>query len=419
MAVYDIPPLGPGWHLQALVARYRFSETISREMVALLEDAYRRLAQRLQGLDVLDRRDRNGLEDRFLEVRRLLDEAYGTAQRTVTATVREYAALELEIANRQLQALAAVQRATTAGALVTTTAEMATVIGAPGAVSVVTSALPRQLVVSAARLNDIVERVDVGGIGFGEWWVKARDDGIARVRRVIQTGVVQGQHPTEIARRIWASRTLKGPNAWRQSRTVAETVARTVVTAVQTEAQLTTEAQFPNVIRGYVFRAVLDSRTSDICRSLADTEWKAGDPRMPVPPLHPNCRSTLEPIVDVPGIGRTTSHQPTYEQWLRTQPPRVQDLIIGKGVAEHWRAGQTRLADLLSVDRRPMTLAQLRQSLVTAQPESYIAWVSSLPDASLRAVLGPTLAREVRSGRASIADVLRQSAASGIVGPVS
>jgi hypothetical protein len=77
------------------------------------------------------------------------------------------------------------------------------------------------------------------------------------------------------------------------------------------------------------------------------------------------------------------------------------------------------LADLLSVDRRPMTLAQLRQSLVTAQPESYIAWVSSLPDASLRAVLGPTLAREVRSGRASIADVLRQSAASGIVGPVS
>ncbi len=107
MAVYVIPPLGPGWQLQALVARYRFSETISREMVALLEDAYRRLAQRLQGLDVLDRRDRNALEERFLEVRRLLDEAYGTAQRTVTATVREYAALELEIANRQLQALAA------------------------------------------------------------------------------------------------------------------------------------------------------------------------------------------------------------------------------------------------------------------------------------------------------------------------
>jgi hypothetical protein len=154
---------------------------------------------------------------------------------------------------------------------------------------------------------------------------------------------------------------------------------------------------------------------SDICRPLADTEWKAGDPRMPVPPLHPSCRSHLEPIVDVPGIARTQSQQPTYEQWLRAQPANVQDMIVGKGVGAHLREGKAKLGDLLTADRRPMTLSQLRDALFSAQPESYVAWIESLPEASQRAVLGPALARQVRSGEARVADVLRESANRGVV----
>ena len=219
--------------------------------------------------------------------------------------------------------------------------------------------LPRQLVISAARAREIVDTVDIGGIGFGEWWTKAREDGIYRVRRLIQTGIVQGQHPTQIASRIWATAATGGPNAWRQSRTVAETAARTVVAAIQTDAQLAAEAQFPQAIYGYVFRAVIDTRTSSICRSLDGSVWKRGDPQTPIPPLHPNCRSTLEPIVDLPGIGRSTSKHPSYETWLRAQPPTVQNAVLG-AASRSTLAGRTNLADLLSIDRRPMGLAQLR-----------------------------------------------------------
>ena len=415
MATYNVPPLGPGWQLQAIVARYRFSETLAREVVGLLEDAYRALAARLVAGPVLSSRDRTATEDRFLEIRALLTEAYEAAQRSTGATLREYAALEREIAARQLQAMAAVRSASLAGALASTPADLALSVGAPNAVAVVTQGLPRQLIVSAARLTEVVQTIDVGGIGFGAWWEKAREDGILRVRRTIQTGVAQGLHPTDIARHIWASGATKGPNAWRQSRTVAETVARTVVGTLQTDAQLAAEAQFPQVVRGYVFRAVLDARTSSICRSLADTEWKAGDPRLPVPPLHPNCRSALEPIVDVPGIGRTTSQQPTYEAWLRTQPVGTQEAILGRGIAAHWRGGKAPLADLLTVDRRSMTLAQLRTALYSADPASYVGWLAALPATTQRAVLGPALAKRLASGAASLEEILAASAGRGII----
>lgn len=415
MAVYQIPPIGPGWQIQALVARYRFSLYLQREVTQLLEDAYRAIAEQLRTAPPMTRRDRAALEDRFLEVRRYLTEAYGAAQAKTGPLLREYAALEREVHARQVAALEAWRTSSARAASAVTTTELASIGGTDMAGRVVMTGLPRQLVVSAARLDEVVRTVDVGGIGFGEWWERARDQSIARARRTIQLGVIQGKHPTQIAREIWTSGKTNAPNAWRGSRSAASAVARTVVTALQTDAQLAAEAQFPDTIRGYVFRAVLDARTSTVCRALADTEWRAGDPRMPQPPLHPNCRSTLEPLVDVPGIGRTTSQQPTYDAWLRAQSPAVQDAILGKGMAVHFREARATLADTIAIDRTPLTLAQMRTALFTSRPESYVAWIESLPEPSQRAVLGPTLTRAVRAGKASVRDVLAAAAASGAI----
>ncbi len=417
MATYSIPPVGPGWQLAALVARYRYAASIEQEVLGILEDAYREIARRLQRGPLLTRVDRAALEDRFLEVRTLLTEAYGTARAATTPLLREYAALEREVAGRQIAALAAVQRATVADAMASSTIELARTIGAePGGASLVLQGVPRQLVVSAARLTEIVETLDVGGINFGDWWVKARDDGVLRVRRLIQTGVVQGLNPSDIGARIWSSRLTPGPNAWRQSRSVAMTAARTVVTALQTDAQLAAEAQFSSVIGAYEFQAVIDSRTSEICRPLDGTIYRRGDPKMPIPPLHPNCRSALVPVVDLPGIRRDPqAPRLSYDAWLRQQPPNVQNLVLGKGVAEHYRANKASLSDLLSVDRRPIGLTQLRRVLTTTHGESYVAWVQSLPKAAQRAVLGPALAKQLANGTANLADILQASAAGGII----
>lgn len=48
------------------------------------------------------------------------------------------------------------------------------------------------------------------------------------------------------------------------------------------------------VISGYQYSAILDDRTSDICRGLHGKKFKAGTE--PIPPMHFNCRSVLIPI---------------------------------------------------------------------------------------------------------------------------
>ena len=47
-------------------------------------------------------------------------------------------------------------------------------------------------------------------------------------------------------------------------------------------------------VAGYQYSAILDDRTTDICRGLHGKTFKAGD--QPVPPMHFNCRSMLIPI---------------------------------------------------------------------------------------------------------------------------
>jgi SPP1 gp7 family putative phage head morphogenesis protein len=419
VAVYSIPPVGPGWQLSALIARYRFSIGLEREVVAILEATYRDIARSIERASPIARTDRRSLDARFLEIRALLAEAYGTAQARVSPILREYAVLEAEVAARHaglLQRLALTTNGSPTALIGAGGVEIARTIGAAdGGLSVVAQGVSRQLVVSSARLADIVDAIDMGGIGFGEWWTRAKEDGILRVRRQIQVGLTRGLNPHQIAATIWRDRSSGGPNAWRQSRTVLHSAIRTVTTSIQNEAALTSEQSFADVIHAYEFQAILDARTSAICRSLDGTRYRVGDPNMPVPALHPHCRSTLVPVADLDGLGRQRSPRTSYDQWLREQSPATQNAILGRGIAEHYRAGRTTLSDLLSVDRRPLTLAQLRRALYATQPESYGAWVRDLSPSQQNAVLGRALADRLRHGTAKLDEVLAASARVGVI----
>jgi SPP1 gp7 family putative phage head morphogenesis protein len=52
-------------------------------------------------------------------------------------------------------------------------------------------------------------------------------------------------------------------------------------------------------VEGVEFSAILDDRTSEICRRRNGLRMRLDDPKLPdnTPPLHPNCRSVLIPIV--------------------------------------------------------------------------------------------------------------------------
>jgi SPP1 gp7 family putative phage head morphogenesis protein len=67
---------------------------------------------------------------------------------------------------------------------------------------------------------------------------------------------------------------------------------------IQNVLNVVEEKEFKGGIRSYVFRAVMDSRTSKICRGLNGTVVPAKDTALLTrikPPLHTNCRSMLIP----------------------------------------------------------------------------------------------------------------------------
>lgn len=72
-----------------------------------------------------------------------------------------------------------------------------------------------------------------------------------------------------------------------------ERYARTKFTEVMNRARVE-EFKDAKVVDGYQYSAVLDGRTTEICRGLHGKQFKKGTE--PIPPLHFNCRSILIPI---------------------------------------------------------------------------------------------------------------------------
>ena len=76
----------------------------------------------------------------------------------------------------------------------------------------------------------------------------------------------------------------------------AKTLTRTAITSTQAAATRKVVDANRDIIEGYMFTAILDSRTSPICSHHNGIVYDIDDKRFE-PPLHWNCRSSLIPIV--------------------------------------------------------------------------------------------------------------------------
>lgn len=83
----------------------------------------------------------------------------------------------------------------------------------------------------------------------------------------------------------------------------------------------------------YRWVAILDSRTTQICRSRHGKTWAYG--KGPVPPAHYNCRSKIVPVDD-----DRRNYPDTWFQWLRTQPFNVLSDIVGIQTARRIQEGK-------------------------------------------------------------------------------
>lgn len=137
-------------------------------------------------------------------------------------------------------------------------------------------------------------------------------------------------------------------------------------------------------LMGYRWISILDNHTSLICQGLDYKVFLFG--QGPLPPAHPNCRSSI--IAEVPGkwlrrgpLGRfikkderkaagadgteAVDGKVSYYEWLKTQPEAFQNDALGVTRATLFRNGGMSAANFASLNLsrtfQPLTLDEMRQ----------------------------------------------------------
>lgn len=203
------------------------------------------------------------------------------------------------------------------------------------------------------------------------WTVAERERVVGAIRLAVAEGQTVAQTVTAI-RGTRARNYADGVLAITQRN--AETVVRTAVAHVGTEARHATYAQNDDILEGYQWSSTLDQRTSHRCQALDGRIFKFG--KGPLPPAHPNCRSSTVPVLKAEwralsaGGQRSSQSGPVdatqnYYDWLKRQPAAFQDEALGATRGKLLRDGglsAQRFAEL-QLDRRwqPLTLEEMRR----------------------------------------------------------
>ena len=154
---------------------------------------------------------------------------------------------------------------------------------------------------SAKQIDAILNWSPIQGASISQWFERWRENDLRRIVDEVQTGAVESLSVYELTRKIRGTKANGYADGILQtSRRSAETVARTVINGVSNEARFATLCENDDVLDGIQFLATLDGRTSFVCASLDGKIWRGDEMEKAArPPLHPNCRSTLIPYIEL------------------------------------------------------------------------------------------------------------------------
>lgn len=205
---------------------------------------------------------------------------------------------------------------------------------------------------------------------------------INRMDRVIRTGYAQGLSAAEIALQLrgTAEAGYRDGMLGSVTKREANAMVNTSIAHVNSAAQMAVYRANADMLDGYQWISILDSATSQQCRSLDMRIFKID--RGPLPPIHVNCRSSTLPVVKGmtrrPGLrtaeGPRGEHNvrahTSYYEWLKRQPKYFQVDALGPTRAELFRNGGLTPDEFaaLNLDKhfQPLTLEEMRRKNPTA-----------------------------------------------------
>ncbi|QNU15830.1 minor capsid protein [Thermomonas sp. XSG] len=203
---------------------------------------------------------------------------------------------------------------------------------------------------------------------------------IERVEGVIRRGYFEGRTTEQIVRDVRGTKAANYRDGILEvNRRNARTVVHTGLQHVAHVARTETMKANADIVKGYRWVSTLDSRTSELCQSLDGRTFDLGEG--PLPPAHPNCRSTVVPVtktfrelgIDVdevpPGTRASVDGQVpaslTYFEWLKTQPASFVEEALGPTRAAVFLKGGISSDDFATLQLgrnfQPLTIEEMRE----------------------------------------------------------
>lgn len=244
---------------------------------------------------------------------------------------------------------------------------------------ILTSAMPAELVTAGVSIEQVraatMSRPFQGRIL--KEWVSTLDAGTRlRLRDAVRIGFTEGESIDQIVRRIRGTRARNYQDgAMEISRRGAETLARTAVNHTAAQARQEVYKANSDIVKGWVFLATLDMRTTAPCWRLGTLERVYPIGQGPMPPRHPNCRSSDSVVTksfkelglnikDYPESTRASMDGQvpanlTYGAWLKRQPVAVQNEVLGVKKATLFRKGDLPIDKFVDSRGNAYTLDEL------------------------------------------------------------
>lgn len=221
---------------------------------------------------------------------------------------------------------------------------------------------------SPATLQAAVFSSPMDGHLLGEWFGKLEASTKAELARAVRIGAIEGQTIPQISKRV---RQALGNVTRRQ----AETVARTAVLHTSNQARQATYAGNEDLIKGVQWIATLDTRTCVRCGGLDGKVFPVDQGGRP--PAHHGCRCTHSPVLkswkelgieanELPEGTRASMNGQVarslkYPEWLKQQPPAIQDAVLGAKKAALFRSGALDLNSFVD-NGRTLSLEALQEA---------------------------------------------------------
>jgi len=197
---------------------------------------------------------------------------------------------------------------------------------------------------------------------------------LVRIQSKVKAGLANNKSPNEIISDVMKTTKLTEHQA--------STVTRTAITSTQSAALDRVMQNNKDIIKGYMFTAILDSRTSPICSHHNGKVYDADDNRYR-PPLHWRCRSSMIPVLkskeelasadsarlkkrevaklDPSKASGLPPKREAFGDWLRRQKMDIQSKLLGgEDQANLFREGKLKADQYVTPKGKVLSIQALR-----------------------------------------------------------